>query len=173
MQLAVYTFWHGRMQCLWSTQKSFRKSGILLWTETLRSIFGHGGGGALVFPLKQCIYTQVRCSKPCQSRFRRLLEVELSSLKIVHTQEYLIRLQDTQNLTLKRCIKSNTKLLILKILCTVWVADNSIKKQQKFYSIPKRYKQIRRFEQRPFVGATLIPDEGPLLETWNLFLSLR
>ncbi len=33
-------------------------------------------------------------------------------------------------------------------------------------TIPKRYKQIRRFEQRPFVG-------GPLLETSNLFVSLR
>ncbi len=29
---------------------------------------------------------------------------------------------------------------------------NNIRKQQKFYSLPKRYKQIRRFEQRPFVG---------------------
>ncbi len=27
-----------------------------------------------------------------------------------------------------------------------------INKQQKFYSLPKRYKQIRRFKQRPFVG---------------------
>ena len=27
-----------------------------------------------------------------------------------------------------------------------------IRRQQKFYSLPKRYKQIRRFEQRPFVG---------------------
>ncbi len=26
-----------------------------------------------------------------------------------------------------------------------------LKKHQKFYSLPKRYKQIRRFEQRPFV----------------------
>jgi hypothetical protein len=32
----------------------------------------------------------------------------------------------------------------------VWVADNSINKQQKFYSPPKRYNKIRRFEQRPF-----------------------
>ncbi len=29
---------------------------------------------------------------------------------------------------------------------------HNINKQQKFYSLPKRYKQIRRFEQRPFVG---------------------
>ena len=29
----------------------------------------------------------------------------------------------------------------------------NIRRQQKFYSLPKgRYKQIRRFEQRPFVG---------------------
>ncbi len=27
-----------------------------------------------------------------------------------------------------------------------------IKKQQKFYSLPKRYNKIRRFEQRPSVG---------------------
>ncbi len=27
-----------------------------------------------------------------------------------------------------------------------------IRRQQKFYSLRKRYKQIRRFEQRPFVG---------------------
>ena len=50
-------------------------------------------------------------------------------------------------------------------------ADNNIRREQRFYSLPKRYKQIRRFEQRPFV--TLIPDEWPLLETSNLFLSLR
>ena len=47
-----------------------------------------------------------------------------------------------------------------------------IKTQQKFYSLPKRYKQIRRFEQRPFVGPTPIPDEGPLLETSNLLYRL-
>ena len=28
----------------------------------------------------------------------------------------------------------------------------NLNKQQKFYSLPKRYKQIRRFEQRPFAG---------------------
>ncbi len=27
-----------------------------------------------------------------------------------------------------------------------------INKEQKFYSLPKRYNTIRRFEQRPFVG---------------------
>ncbi len=47
----------------------------------------------------------------------------------------------------------------------------AVGRQQKFYSLPKLYKQIRRFEQRPFVG--LIPDEGSLLETSNLFVSLR
>ena len=26
-----------------------------------------------------------------------------------------------------------------------------VNKQQKFYSLPKRYQQIRHFEQRPFV----------------------
>ncbi len=32
-----------------------------------------------------------------------------------------------------------------------------IKRQQKFYSLPKRHKQIRRFEQRrPFVGSVCI-----------------
>ena len=29
---------------------------------------------------------------------------------------------------------------------------NIIRRQQKFYSLPERYKQIQRFEQRPFVG---------------------
>ena len=31
--------------------------------------------------------------------------------------------------------------------------EDIIKRQQKFYSLPKRYKQIRRFEQRPLVSA--------------------
>ena len=48
-------------------------------------------------------------------------------------------------------------------LLRIYVAD--INKQQNFYSQPKRYKQIRR--------VTLIPDEGPLLETSNLFVSFR
>ena len=58
---------------------------------------------------------------------------------------------------------------------SVKVADNNINKQQKLYSLPKRYKQIRRFKQRPFVGKghTLIPDGGSLLETSNLFVSFR
>ena len=50
----------------------------------------------------------------------------------------------------------------------------SIKKQQKFYSLPKRHKQIRCFEQRPFVRTKALrleqrPDEGRPLETSNLF----
>ncbi len=44
---------------------------------------GGRGGGGLVVRLKQCIYTEVGSSKPCQSRFR-LPDVELLSLKIVH-----------------------------------------------------------------------------------------
>ena len=47
------------------------------------------------------------------------------------------------------------------ILCFMQRVMFFIRKQQKFYSLPKRYKQIRRFEQRPFV------------ETSNLFVSLR
>ena len=34
------------------------------------------------------------------------------------------------------------------------------KKQQKFYSLPKRYKQIRRFEQRPFRSGISVGGSG-------------
>jgi hypothetical protein len=43
--------------------------------------------------------------------------------------------------------------------------------QLKFYSLPKRYNKIQSFEQRPTKG--LNSDEGPLLETSNLFVSFR
>ncbi len=39
------------------------------------------------------------------------------------------------------------------------------RRQRKFYSLPKRYKQ-----SGISVFLTLIPDEGPLLETSNLFV---
>ena len=52
-----------------------------------------------------------------------------------------------------------------------------IKKQQKFYSLPKQYKQTRRLDERPaprrkLVGE-LIPDERPLLEMSNLLCLYR
>jgi regulator of RNase E activity RraA len=42
-----------------------------------------------------------------------------------------------------------------------------INKQQKFYSLPQRYKQIQRFKKRPFVGNALtipVPNKGPFLK---------
>ena len=51
------------------------------------------------------------------------------------------------------------------------VADNNINKQQKFYSLRKRYSKIRRFEQKSFSLA--ITDEGHLLKTSNMFVSFR
>ena len=37
---------------------------------------------------------------------------------------------------------------------------NCINKQQKFYSLPKRYKQIGRFEQRPLIRRELVCGGG-------------
>ncbi len=36
----------------------------------------------------------------------------------------------------------------------------NIKKQQKFYSLPKRYNKIRCFEQRPFIHQELVGEGG-------------
>ncbi len=36
---------------------------------------------------------------------------------------------------------------------------NKVNKQQRFYSLPKQYKQTRRFEQTPFVGNYLQPTD--------------
>jgi hypothetical protein len=38
-------------------------------------------------------------------------------------------------------------------MCPMQVEDNNIDKQQKFYSLPRRYSKIRRFQrQGPYVG---------------------
>jgi hypothetical protein len=37
------------------------------------------------------------------------------------------------------------------------VAMNNIKKQKKFYSLPKRYNEIQRFEQWPSLVSTMGP----------------
>ncbi len=43
--------------------------------------------------------------------------------------------------------------LYYSTVCPVPHFEDIIRRLQKFYSLPKRYKQIRRFEQRPLVSA--------------------
>ena len=48
---------------------------------------------------------------------------------------------------------------------------SDVQAKQKVAMTHARYEQIRRFEQRPFVGNYSVFDEGPLFETSNLFVS--
>ena len=46
---------------------------------------------------------------------------------------------------------------------------NKVNKQQRFYSLPKQYKQTRRFEQTPFVGNYLQPTDLIVNLTFPVF----